>query len=57
MKTKKITVELTEEEVSVLEDALFTEMSKSFLTKTSRVRRSLWRKIATQFDNDEPIKG
>ena len=52
MKVKTITVELTEREVSVLEDMLFAEVDEEFLTNTFAVRTSLWKKIASQFDEE-----
>lgn len=53
MKTKTITVTLTDREVDTLEDMLWCELSDEQLKKNQPYRSSLWYKIAYEFDKKE----
>jgi len=53
MKRKKITIEVTDEEVDALEDIFFTKLSEEAMGRLSDAKHSLWKKIATAFDSEE----
>lgn len=53
MKRKVITIEVTAEEVSALEDIFFCKLSDEQWKELWDPKNSLWKKIVTAFDSEE----